>query len=407
MPFINKIILISVLLCGVHVFGLYHKLSSHLYDLMDFYFLIVAFFLVMIKYFTDKKSYDIPRVHIEFSKPLWILFFCLFLSSLSGYFYHEQSPFLTLLAMRYFAYFLVYYLLVMLRVKDEDIIKLVLVFAAFYMLVYSLQLLFYPMAIVPLGHVESFDRGVLRLRIEGVGFLTLAGFYCLNVFLVNKKKFVHFTFYILCFVFVYLLGFRTLLATYLLSSILLVSIYTGSLIKNVVFLSLLVLLGYVGYQVGGVNMYFSNMLDLTLSQVDKGDEYIRILTFKFLFEEVNRGVGSIIFGNGMPFSGTEYGNLVLGIGADKLGYISADLGLLGFVFNYGLLSLLAFLNVFRMAIFKDLPKNSVYLNVFFFYLLISSITTAEIFRAGMFVVEAVGLYLVTRVSYKKHILEHI
>ncbi|MEY8214023.1 MAG: hypothetical protein RPR97_06000 [Colwellia sp.] len=405
-PLINRLILISMLLCGVHFFGLYHKLSNNLYDLIDLYFFGVAFIL-MVKYFTDGRKYYIPRSEMIFSKPLLFLFLCLFLSSLSGYAYHGQSPLLALLAMRYFAYFLVYYLLVMLEVKKEDLIKLVLVFSVFYMFVFSLQLLLFPMAIVPLGHAEDFDRGFLRLRLEGVGFILLAGFYCLNAYLVDKKKLTHLVFYFLCFLFVYILGFRTLPATFLVASIMLVSIYSGTLLKNIVFMFCFLFFCYLGLQVDSVNMFFSDMLELTESQLDKGEDYIRFLTFNFLFVEVNGGVGSIIFGNGMPFDGTEYGNLVLGVGAKMFGFISADLGLIGFIFNFGLLSLLAFLNIFRIAIFKRLSKDNVYLSVFFLYLVISSITTSEIYRAGMFVVEAVGFYLITQACYEKNKLESV
>ena len=49
------------------------------------------------------------------------------------------------------------------------------------------------MAIVPLGHTDEFDRGFLRLRLEGVGFITLTAFYSLNRFLkavLNLEKYV-------------------------------------------------------------------------------------------------------------------------------------------------------------------------------------------------------------------------
>jgi hypothetical protein len=160
------------------------------------------------------------------------------------------------------------------------------------------------------------------------------------------------------------------------------------------------ILGIGLMQVESVSFFFSEMLELTVGQFEEGDEYIRLRTFDFLFGDVNAGLGSIIFGNGMPFAGTAYGNLVLGVGVDMFGYISADLGLIGFVFNFGLVSLLALLNIFRIAIFKKLPKDSLYLSVFFIYVLISSVTTAEIYRAGMFVVEAVGFYLITLIYFE-------
>jgi hypothetical protein len=259
----------------------------------------------------------------------------------------------------------------------------------------------FPTAIVPLGHAVEFERGFLRLRLEGVGFLTLSAFYCLNKYLVDRKKLMHLSFFILCFVFVYLLGFRTLLVTFLFSSFLLVAIYYGSFLKILLFSVFLLLIGFGMLQLEGINLFFMDMVALTVGQADKGEDYIRFLTFNFLFSEVNNGLGSLVFGNGMPFAGTTYGDLVLGVGVDMFGYISADLGLIGFVFNFGLLSLIALLNIFRIAIFTKLPKDSIYLSIFFIYVLISSVTTAEVYRAGMFVVEAVGFYLVTYI-YSEH-----
>jgi hypothetical protein len=102
----------------------------------------------------------------------------------------------------------------------------------------------------------------------------------------------------------------------------------------------------------------------------------------------------------MPFDGTSYGNYVLGIGARDDGFISADLGLLGFVFNYGILSLIAFINIYRIAIFSRLPKEHLYLNIFFFYLLISSVTTSESYRSGIFGVQMLALYLIAYIRFE-------
>lgn len=114
-----------------------------------------------------------------------------------------------------------------------------------------------------------------------------------------------------------------------------------------------------------VQNFIDQAADTTNSQVESGDDYIRVRTFDFLFNRVNVDTGSLIFGNGMPVESSEYGKLVLETGAERNGYISADLGLVGFAFNYGILSLLAFLNIMIVAILKKLPKDSIYLNIFF------------------------------------------
>jgi hypothetical protein len=395
---LHEFTLVIVLLCSVHVFGLYYRLSGYLYDLIDLIYFSIAF-VFLIKFLNSKKSYNIPRKELLFSKPILFFACALVLSSFSGLYYHGQNPILTLLASRYFLYFIVYFILVMMGVKKERLIKLIILLAIGYMIVFSLQLLLFPTEIVPLGRTDQFDRGFLRLRLEGVGFVTLSGFYCLNQFLVDKTKLKHLLFFLLCFFFIFILGFRTLLATFLISSVVLVFFLEKSIIRRITSLSFVVVVALVLSQLAAVQEYIAAMNEYTDQQINMGESYIRLLTYDFLFNKVNAGWGSLIFGNGRAFEGTQYGSLVLGYGA-KNGYIAADLGLIGFSFYYGITSTLAFIYIFAKAIFKRLPKDSIYLNVYFLYLIISSFTTAEIFRAGIFGAEMVGLYLVTYFAYE-------
>jgi hypothetical protein len=287
----------------------------------------------------------------------------------------------------------------MMGVEKERLIKLVIILAIGYMIVFSIQLLVFPTEIVPLGNIDRFDRGFLRLRLEGVGFVTLAGFYCLNQFLVDKAKLKHLLFFLLCLFFIFILGFRTLLATFLISSFALVFFHEKSTVRRLTSLSLVVVIILVLSQIAAVQEYLAAMTEHTNEQINMGDNYIRLLTFDFLFNRVNVDWGSLLFGNGRAFEGTLYGNVVLGYGV-RNGYIAADLGLIGFSFYNGIIGTLAFVYIFAKAIFKRLPKNSIYLNVYFFYLLISSFTTAEIFRTGIFGAEMVGLYLITYIAYE-------
>jgi len=345
------------------------------------------------KYLTGRNPSYIPSGDFIFAKPMVYFGFALIVSSLSGFFYHDQNPLLTILAMRYFLYFLIFFCLLSLGYSKEYIVKTVIVFAVFYMVVFTIQLLVFPTAIVPLGHTDTFDRGFLRLRLEGVGFITLTAFYSLNRYMETKRK-IFIILYLTCFTFVFILGFRTLLATFLFSSLLLVFWYERTVVKKLLMLGVVLILAMIASQIGAIYEYLESIFDKSNEQYEQGLDYIRYLAFDFLFVDVNVDLGSLIFGNGMPFEGTDYGNYVLGVGAKNLGYISADLGLIGFAFNYGVIGVVAFLNIYRIAIFTKLPKDSIYLNVFFIYLVISSFTTSEIYRSGMFGVQMLGLYLV-------------
>tara|TARA_B100000809_G_scaffold225176_1_gene235958 strand:- start:12828 stop:13973 length:1146 start_codon:yes stop_codon:yes gene_type:complete len=367
--------------------------------LIDTSYYIICF-LFLGKFFFDKKTYKITKVNRFFTKPIVFLYITLVFSAISCFYYHGQNPLKTLLGMRYFSYFMIYFMLISFGVQKKDIIKLLHVAAVIYMLVFLTQVYLYPTQIVPFDSSASISRGFLRLRLEGVGFVTLLGFYSLNKFLINPKRKISIVLFLLCFTFVFILGFRTLLLTYLFSAGLLVLLHNMTIVNVLKLIFVTAISFLLLWQLPIVKDFVIDAIVQTLEQSEEGDEYIRLLAFNFLFIDVNVNFGSLFFGNGFPIRGTSYGNLVLVKGADVNGYISADLGLIGFVFNYGLLSLFALLNVFRIAIFKNKSKESIYVGVFFVYLVVSSISTSEVYRIGMFGVEMIALYLFSLHSFE-------
>jgi hypothetical protein len=75
-----------------------------------------------------------------------------------------------------------------------------------------------------------------------------------------------------------------------------------------------------------------------------------------------------------------------------------DIGLLGFYIVVGCIAVLGILWYTIKSIFTRLPKDSIYLNCYFLYLLIVSFTNEEIYRDGIFTVQAIGLYLIDLAS---------
>ncbi|MGX9418451.1 hypothetical protein ACWU4D_13975 [Vibrio sp. WJH972] len=301
--------------------------------------------------------------------------------------------------MREFVFFIFYFVLLFSGLDKDKIIKIMLAFWFAYIIVFSLQLLIFPHEIVPLGRTTEFDRGFLRLRLEGVGFLTLSGFYFLNQYLSQHKK-VNLILFFVSFTFVFILGFRTLTVTYLLSSILLFIMVKGVSVRLIISMLPIFLLALIVTQTEFFQMFIEETLLRTEEQLSQGADYIRFLTFEFLYTNVNENWVSVVFGNGRPFLGSGYGNYVLGYGAESLGFIAADLGLIGFSFYYGVLSTFCFLAIFLKGILVSVDKNSLFLKTFFIYLIISSITTAEIFRAGMYGPICIALYLINLSHYK-------
>ncbi len=347
----------------MHFFGLYYSVWENGNDLIDFIFYVLAF-LILGKHFIQKNKYQFVKKSRVFTKPIIYLFVTLIVSAISCFVHHSQAPFLTILAMRYFSYFLVYFILLRFGVDKKTVIKTIIAGAFVYMLVLTIQTIIYPNMIVPARNA-GFSRGFFRLRLEGVGFVTLTGFYALNTFLLNKTKKKYLFLYLLCLVFVLVLGFRTLLLTYLFSSILLVLYINNSVQKIMLMGILFVCAGLLFLQIKLIQDFVFDSIALTQEQISEGDEYIRFLTFDFLFDRVNKNLWSLFFGNGRGFLGTDYGDLILIRGSKINGFIAADLGLIGFVFYYGISSLIAFLNIVRKAVVIKLPKQGIYLKIFF------------------------------------------
>jgi asparagine N-glycosylation enzyme membrane subunit Stt3 len=76
------------------------------------------------------------------------------------------------------------------------------------------------------------------------------------------------------------------------------------------------------------------------------------------------------------------------------GFFWEDLGLIGFYIVIGAITLLGLLWYTIKAIYIKVPPDNLYISIYFIYLLIVSLTTMEIYRPGIFVVEAIGLYLI-------------
>ena len=390
---LGKVIVIFAVICSIHAYGLYYIVfpgGSDAFDALFYGIVFLTFILALYFYsfnYSENKRYKTVFYAINF------LFLALILSSLSGWHFQGQNPLTGLFSARYFAFYLLFFLLCLFSPSKKFVLRLIFIFALGYILVFSIQLFIYPYQIVPFGSVEDFDRGLLRVRVEGVGFLTLGGLLALNHYLRYKKN-LFLLLFIVAVVYIFLLGLRTLTLAYLLSALFLVFLlYKNDLRKMLISLVSISLLSFLLYFSGVLDDYYEIFYEHTIDQIEMGDEYIRFQTFDFLFNYVSPGWEALIFGNGVANENSPYGRILIGLGANQLGFIVADLGLIGYVFYFGIFGIVAFLAVYLKVVFSSGGEHSMAIRVFFVYLLISSFTTAEIFRAGMFGVSMIALYL--------------
>ncbi|WP_341226036.1 hypothetical protein [uncultured Arcticibacterium sp.] len=296
--------------------------------------------------------------------------------------------------MRYFIYLLIYFQLQKVHLTIDWIEKGIIIGAILYMSAFTLQYILFPFKILDYGSITEMERGLLRFRIEGAGFLMLATFLALNRF-IEKRSIKFLIFYTIGMVFLFMLGFRTLLVAGIISSFYLIiklskkpSLIVRNTIISIALSSPLLL-------VDEVNSYITEMTEISEKQINSGDDYIRKRTFKFYMEKVNIDEISLLFGNGFPQENSKYGKITHS-GSKLYGYIFADLGIVGFAIIYGLIATLFFLLILIKAIRIKTDREYYYLSAYFLYIFIACFTTAELYRAGIFGIQALGLFLISR-----------
>lgn len=376
--------LIIFLFCSFHFYGLHYRIHEFLYFLFD----AIGFCLLIGSQFLEVKKKPFRK---NFKKLLLLLFFFLIISAISASFFHQQSFFKTIVAMRYIFYLFGYFLFTKFNIDNRKIYEAIKYGCIFYMIVFSIQFLIFPQQIVNVGRIEEFDRGVLRFRIEGIGFVMLFGLWNLNYYLLRKNK-KEILIYIICLAFIYLLGFRTLLLTAIFSSFFLIYKVKGS--SSSFYFIVAGFLMLLVYQIPFVQNYITEAIDLTVEQADDSDSYVRVLAYNFYFGFVNANEYTLLLGNGFPQEESQYGSYIINTGKERYGYIIQDLGLIGFSFMYGIISTILYVIIAVKAIFIKLPKQAKFLNAYFLYLLVSSFTTTEIYRIGILGIIGLSLYLI-------------
>mgnify|MGYP006287776007 CR=1 FL=1 len=379
---LKKVFLYFLVLCTIHFWG-YNRIPDTMYRLME---------LILVLYFLYRTAFIFHHGGMRFKIPILIFILGTILNMLSAFFNHDQMIRDSFIQFFPYYFILFYFILHDQGFEREDMEKLILAMAILYAVIYIFQEQSYPNRFF--NGAMYRDRGTLRLRIEGGGFIMLAYFLSLNRYLLNRRV----IYLLLCGLFFYITlkgGFRSLTAAaIILSAILYIKLVNRSGFNY--FLVIVAAIAFIGMlQWDPTARVIEGMISATEEQQaeqDRGETNIRILQFEYFTKEYPKNFSYYIVGGGLPGAFGYYSNYMLRLQGN--GYYWVDLGLIGFYFVIGLVALVGLLFYAIKATFIRLPENSLYLNFYFAYLLLGSIFTMEIYRIGLFGVEAIALYLI-------------
>lgn len=376
----KRSMLVILVLCSIHFWG-YIPLWWHrnLIDLTSLGIMGISFVSV------------IQQRGLRFKSSIILFFIGIVFNIISAYFNHGQGIRDTTLSFGYFYFIVFYFWLHEYKIEKKDLENLIIAFAIIYVILNQLQIQLYPRR---LFHGTMFpDRGTIRMRVQGASFLVLAYFMLLNRYLL-KRNLLHI---ILAAVFLFVIirmGSRTFTAgAILLSGVVFIKLIRYSAMNY--FLVVLAVVLFIGMlQLEEPQRIIQGMVATTEEQQEMGDRYIRKMQFRYFTNEYPQNWSYYIVGGGFPGGYGTYAER-MGYMIQEYGFYWVDLGLLGFYLVVGMIATLGMLSWVIRGIFIKLPKDMLYLNIYFAYLLlVSNVVMDEIFAPGIFGIQALALYLI-------------
>lgn len=316
----------------------------------------------------------------------------LIINFLTTYAFRGQSIWLTFQVSQSFFFILFYFMLKSINPSLPEMEKALNWLIAIFCLSYLIQFVIYPLKLFITPYWSAGDG--IRFTLIGQAFASLGYFYGLNKFLTDNKK-LYLLLSILCFSVIFLMGFRSLLAGVAIATLIMTIRIYGFSLKLFLYGILAAGIFIAIIQLPVFAEKINSMLARQETQNLNNSDYIRVIAFQFFTEVHFTNSLEYILGSGLPFPGTEYGNYMTELTEQGLYY--ADWGLLGLSWMIGIPPVVVMIVYSTKMFVTKVDKKYCYIGIWFFYLVIASVTTMEFYRLGNFVVQAIGLFMFEKV----------
>jgi hypothetical protein len=336
--------------------------------------------------------------NLRFKYPIVLFFIGIVINMVQAYINLGQTLYDSMFAFAFFYFILIYFVLHYLNITIDFLEKVILAFAIIFSSIYIIQAIIYPYQIVSIG--LNTDRGSYQFEIVGHGFLMLAYFMVLNRYLINGKFFN----ILLAVIFFYVLfmgGFRTFLAGALFVTVIMFMRKLKLNRQNLGMMVIAVMLFMTLFQIPGFTKKIDEFVGETQKQLSQIDKIDRVITTDFFFNKYPQNASYYIFGGGLPGGDNLDRYYNTGYFQQNQNIVYVDIGLIGFYIVIGAVALAGLLWWVFKAVFVKLPPDKIYINFYFLYLILVSLTTYEIYRPGIFTVQAIALYLIDKSLDKK------
>ncbi len=347
--------------------------------------------------------------NLIFAKPIIIIFVGLILNIISCKIYRGQDYMKTFTLMPNYFYILFYFALLFIKPSSKQLEQSLFILIIIFNILYISQFILLQKGIVIIRGVGFYRSAGIqaRFRMPASGLTSLGLFLGLNKYFTESK--VHYLILALSSaIVILLLGFRTMIFFSLVFSFVLLLKYYGFRAKaiRIIFVAAIAMLITANTPVFQKRIEF--MMNKNKTQNFSNEDYIRVIGLNYYLHDHFKDKLEMLLGSGTAFPGTTYYKQDLQL--HKRGILWVDWGLLGLSWTIGMIPVITMIWYSIKAFILKIPKPYYYLGVWFIFLVATSITTAEFYRPGNFIIQAIALALlelILREEKIKILKEHI
>lgn len=326
---------------------------------------------------------------LNFKWEILLIFIAVFTSMFMANSTYNQGFSTTLIAQRYMYYYLIYYMLHLLKIPDYDLEKIIVGFAVVYAAFYLIQYVAYPTRIFNVRVSQS--RGTIRIFQAGLSYLIIAYFMILN------QLFKKFSLLNLAALLLFVSIFFLMATRQLILSVLVVSMANVLFSKQVKSKTLIILLIFAG-AIPLIIMFqemIESMVSLSQKQSENFQENIRIVAATFFLTDFFPNNLAYITGNGADSTNSTYGVLIQ-MYKNVYGFYQSDVGIIGDFSKFGLFFLIGVIAIVVKSLKAKMTANLNYIRYFFVMVILLSFTGGGFFgdSADSIVAVSILLYII-------------
>jgi hypothetical protein len=319
-------------------------------------------------------------------KKVLCFIFTMVLSSVCAYAFWNQSFIASMKGYVNFYIYFLYFILLIFNFSIERVERIIKIFFFLSLVVFIVDLVTIPESLFSYRNEER--RNGITIWFEGQGFTFLGGFYFLNKFFYEKKPYQLGLFIVAASCLFLLTQSRMNLLALVLGFFFLLLCSEGK--KKYLIAILFSIVGVCFYQTSGM---FNGIKEASSDQSEFAKEDIRVLAQSYYLHDLQGGIPTMIFGNGVPAGNTDLG--IATTKANLMGFWTADIGLTGIFSYFGLLGVIVWLTFFYSVFKIKNHRRSNYLKAYFITLLTTAFTGFSIFDPGYMPSTILALYLVS------------